>query len=232
MVIIDYKDCHNIVVEFEDGYRIDTNYDVFTKGQLQSVYERRLCHVGFKGKGDYKFYAEGVVTPQYNRWRDMINRGYNNKLKQNHPTYQDCSVCEEWYNFQNFAKWYDENFYQIENEKMCLDKDILVKGNKIYSPETCCFVPHRINCLFSKRDNARGSYPLGVMYDSKKYFSQCHDDNDKCVSLGKFNTVDEAFKAYKTFKESVIKIVAFKYKDKIPNNLYNALCNYEVTLEY
>ena len=62
----------------------------------------------------------------------------------------DCSVYEGWHNFQNFAKWYEDNYYEIEEEQMHLDKDILVKGNKVYSPDTCVFVPETINGLFVK----------------------------------------------------------------------------------
>ena len=86
----------------------------------------------------------------------MLRRCYDEKLHKKYPTYIDCKVCEEWLNFQNFAKWYYNNYYEIENEKICLDKDILHKGNKIYSPDNCVFVPNNINVLFVKSDKSRG----------------------------------------------------------------------------
>lgn len=80
----------------------------------------------------------------------MLERCYSARYQERKPTYKGCSVCDEWLNYQNFAKWYDDNYYEIKGEIMCLDKDILVKGNKIYSPENCVFVPNYINVLFAR----------------------------------------------------------------------------------
>jgi hypothetical protein len=141
-------------------------------------------------------------------------------------------VSEEWLNFQNFAKWYDKNYYEINGEKMEIDKDILVKRNKIYSPETCVFVPKRINLLFVKKDATRGDLPIGVCFfkRDKKYQVNCKDENGKDIYLSRYNNIEEAFEVYKEFKESVIKKVANEYKGKIPANLYNALINYKVEI--
>lgn len=83
-------------------------------------------------------------------------------------TYKDCSVCDEWLCYANFEKWYDDNYYEVNNEEMNLDKDILVKENKIYSPNTCIFVPQRINALFIKGKGRRGQFPMGVSYDKTR----------------------------------------------------------------
>jgi hypothetical protein len=114
---------------------------------------------------------------------------------------------------------------------MCLDKDILFKGNKIYSPETCVFVPSDINILFTKTNAKRGDFPIGVTYNKKvgKYQSRCNV-NSKLIHIDFFNTPEEAFFAYKIFKEKLIKHIANKYKDKIPNNLYEAMLRYEVEI--
>ena len=97
----------------------------------------------------------------------MLTRCYSDKYKKKKPTYEDCKVYEELLNFQNFAKWDSENYYEIEGETMCLDKDILVKHNKIYSPETCVYVPNTINVLFTKSDKIRGNTPIGVNEQKK-----------------------------------------------------------------
>ena len=134
-------------------------------------------------------------------------------------------------NFQNFAEWYEENKYEVHGEKIHLDKDILIKGNKIYSPETCLLVPQRINDLFIKRGNDRGDSPIGVCNpnEDNKYMVQCLQGN-KSRFIGYYDDELEAFYAYKTAKESYIKQVADDYKDKIPPIVYNALYNYEIEI--
>lgn len=114
---------------------------------------------------------------------------------------------------------------------MCLDKDILIKGNKIYSPETCVFVPKTINSLFAKRQRDRGLLPIGVTFHKKndKYVSVC------CNCMGKtmyqyFDDPNEAFIEYKKNKENTIKKVADFYKNKIPYILYNAIYKYVVDI--
>lgn len=151
------------------------------------------------------------------------------------PTYKDCSVCNEWLCFENFEKWFDKNYYEIPNEKMYLDKDILVKGNKIYSPLYYRIVPNTINCLFTKSNKIRGIYPIGVYYSdiSKKIKSQLSIlKNNKKIKkgLGYYNTPEDAFEAYKKAKEQYIKNTADKYKKYIPLEIYNAMYEYKVEI--
>ena len=103
----------------------------------------------------------------------MFRRCYNKEWQEKEPTYKGCKVCYEWIYFSNFKKWYKDNFYKIEDEQMELDKDILNKGNKIYSPKNCIFVPKIINCLFTKSNKIRGDLPIGVkLGKNNKYVSQ------------------------------------------------------------
>ena len=118
---------------------------------------------------------------------------------------------------------------------MALDKDVLVKGNKTYSPNTCVFVPQNINVLFTKCNKARGKYPIGVSFykDRNKYQAHCKifsNGKSKQKNLGYYNNIDDAFYAYKQFKEDYIKQVADEYKDNIPNKLYEAMYNYKVEI--
>ena len=87
----------------------------------------------------------------------MLSRCYSNKQQKRQSSYKGCTVCSEWLNFKNFSDWYESHFYQIEGQKMCVDKDILFKGNKIYSPQTCCIVPNEINVLFTKMSKEYGN---------------------------------------------------------------------------
>ena len=116
---------------------------------------------------------------------------------------------------------------------MDLDKDILIKGNKVYGPDTCIFVPQRINNLFTKSDKLRGEFPIGVYKRHNKYEAQCNCGKSKNKHLGRFDNAEDAFNAYKEFKENLIKEVANEYYNNnlIPFELYNAMYNYEVDID-
>ena len=120
-----------------------------------------MCGVGYLGNTSTS--KNKKVKHSYRIWLGMIRRCYNPRGYDGKMVYyKDCSVCDEWLCYANFEKWYDDNYYEVNNEEMNLDKDILVKGNKIYSPNTCVFVPQRINSLFLKRNKSRGKYPIGT----------------------------------------------------------------------
>jgi hypothetical protein len=233
MVIEKYNNARDMWVRFVDsGYLVNTRYEKFKSGGVKNVYDKTVLGIGFIGEGNYKVSENLVMTPQYMAWNSMISRCYSQSYQDKRPSYIGCSVANEWHNFQNFAKWYDENYYEIEGQRMNLDKDILQKGNKAYSPDTCVFVPSFINNLFIKSDHNRGEFPIGVSYSSKykKYQVSCAT-NGKSKLLGRFNTIEEAFFAYKTYKEELIKQIANEYKNQIPIELYNTLINYIVEID-
>lgn len=236
MKIIEYQNCNNMIVQFENGYKTQTKYITFQKGEIKNPYDKIVYGVGYLGEGNYKMSKNGKQTKQYDKWHGMLRRCYDIKSSVKSPTYKDCTVCEEWHNFQNFAKWYDENYYEVEYEKMHLDKDILIKGNKIYSPNTCVFVPQNINTLFIKCDASRGYSPIGVSYKKKTNnykvtVSQGVTNSGK--HIGTFINENDAFEAYKKEKEKLIKNIADKYKNKFPQfpqKLYEAMYNYKVEI--
>lgn len=241
MVIIKYNNYHNILVKFEDGYITKAEYGQFKKGQIKSIYDKSVYNIGYIGKGKYNTSNKnGKPTIQYRYWINMMTRCYNDKDKENgnNLSYNDKYVCEEWHNFQNFAEWFDKNYYEINNESMALDKDILVKNNNIYSPNTCIFVNKRINNLFIKRKSARGEYPIGVVYHKRdnEFRAECSiidkiTGKKRKEKLGSYKNPEDAFyKGYKPFKEHYIKQVANEYKDKIPDKLYDAMINYKVEI--
>lgn len=173
-------------------------------------------------------YGSSKKSLAYKRWYNIIIRCYDTKIHTKHPTYKDCYMCDEWLIFSNFKKWFDANYIKGYH----IDKDILIKGNKVYSPETCCFIPHRINTLLIKRDNDRGSEKIGVIKTkSGKYEASVSKGNGQ-VFLGTFSTEIEAFNAYKKEKEAFVKSVALKHfqEGKITESVYNALMNYQVEL--
>jgi len=229
MMIIKYNNTKDIDIYFPDtNYTVyNREYKDFMKGMANSLYDKTVCGVGYLGVGKYKSGRNSKTTSQYRCWTNMLHRCYDEKLHKKRPTYIGCTVCNEWLNFQNFGQWYDENYYEIDGEEMHLDKDILIKGNKIYSPETCVFVPVRINSLL--KTHRHNNILVGVSAHHRKYNAVCRD-NDSSIYLGSFNTPEEAFNAYKEYKEKYIKQVAYEYKNNIPQTLYDAMCRYEVEI--
>lgn len=163
----------------------------------------------------------------WRRWESMLIRCYGKDYLNTRPTYEGCRVCDEWLTFSNFKKWFDENY----KEGYHLDKDILVKGNKVYSPHTCCFVPHKINTLLLNRGRDRGSLPLGVSKQYNKFQVSVNEDGE-CRYIGLFNTIEDAFRAYKNAKEEYIKKIATDYYNRglIDKYVRDALFRYEVEI--
>lgn len=235
MEIIGYRNFHDMDVYFPEYNWIFKNCDFgnFKRGNVKCPYELSVFGVGYIGEGKYPIRENGKPTKCYKTWSHMLERCYNEKYQIKNPTYINCVVCEEWHNFQNFAEWFYKNYYEINNDVMYLDKDILTKHNKIYSPQTCVFVNNRINTLFCNRKRDRGEYPIGVHLNTNninKFSSNCSDKNNNKVFLGSYKTPEEAFQVYKEFKEKVIKEVAEEYKPYIPDILYQAMYRYEVEI--
>lgn len=235
MTIIEYMGSHNMTVEFDSGYTTKATYDIFKKGNIRSPYCKTVCNTGYLGEGKYKCRENNMPTIEYICWHSMIGRCYDKKIQERQPTYIDVTCCEEWHNFQTFAKWFYDNYYKIDGEKMHLDKDILHKGNKIYSPENCVFVPERINELFTKNNKDRGEFPIGVSWKKRQnkfesYYSRREHNKYSKKCLGHFDNIQDAFNTYKNEKEQYIKQVANQYKDKIPKNLYGSMINWEVEI--
>lgn len=234
MIITKYINAHNINVYFPEYNWTCKHccYQHFRDGKMRSPYCKTIYGIGYIGEGKYKVSEDEKATRVYKFWNHMLERCYDEKYIEKYPTYKSCYVCDEWHNFQNFAKWYEENYYEIEDERMCLDKDILIKGNKIYSPNTCIFVPNRINVLFAYSKKRNNNLPIGVKLDERRnvFYSYCYNYG-KCTFLGSFTSPIEAFKPYKEFKEKVIKQVANEYRDLIPQKLYEAMYKWEVEID-
>lgn len=152
MKIIAYRSSDNIDVEFLDSHHYikkNATYSNFKRGNVSNPYDRTVFGIGYLGERE----DEAIVKhddDRYACWQHMIERCYLEKKKDIHPSYYGISeISEEWQCYANFANWYDSHYYEV-NERLHLDKDILYKGNKIYSPHHCIFVPQRINLQFGK----------------------------------------------------------------------------------
>ena len=238
MVIKEYRKYKDIDVYFPEYDWIFEHVRCgdFKNGEVKCPYEPRYYGKGYLGEGKYKVRENGKITDEYKIWHGVLQRCYDPKFQEKHTTYKDCKVEDYLLNFQHMGEWLEENYYEIQGEKMCLDKDILCKRNKTYSRDTCIFVPERINLLFTKRDKLRGKNPIGVTPNlSGNYQVRCHDKYGKSVYLGTYTTEEEAFKVYKEYKEKVIKEVIDSYEGKIPEPFYSrlktAMYNYEAEID-
>lgn len=234
IVIKEYRNYDDIDVYFPkyNFTKEHAQYDKFKRGAIACPYEKRVYNTGYLGEGRYNASINGEHAKCYMIWKNMLRRCYDSKSIEKRPTYKDCEVSPEWHDFQTFSAWLDENYYEIEGERMALDKDILCKGNKIYSPKNCIFVPTKINTLFIKSNSSRGDSPIGVYYNkSNKKYIACCNINGKQKHLGCYETPEQAFQAYKNFKENYIKEVAEEYKSRIPSKLYEAMLKYEVEID-
>ena len=232
------------VIKYENNSNVYFIFDgdtIVRKAEWREIVEGKVTNpifptvfgVGFIGEGIYKATIGNKHTKCYRDWKAILQRGCDEEYKRLHPTYKDVIVNPEVYNFQDFAEWWYNNYYKVEGEQMCIDKDILIKDNKEYGFNTMIFVPQRINKLFTKSDALRGDFPIGVSYHRNKYRATCsilNGNNKKQKFLGYYNSPEEAFEAYKTFKESYIKQIADEYKGRIPDRLYEAMYKWEVDI--
>ena len=231
---IDYKGSRDVLVMFYDPIFIKTcNLSNLVAGRVQNPMFPSFYGRGFIGSGRYDYIRDKEA---YYLWTRLLARAYNINYHDKFPTYKDVEVCKEWYNFQNFAEWcYSQKFFNTKDDKgksYQLDKDILAKGNRVYSPETCCFVPSEVNnLLLSSRAN-RGNLPVGVtLFKRDNNYTARMSVSGRCKQLGYFNKVEDAFNCYKQAKECHIKSLAEKWKGKIDDKAYEALINWEIGVD-
>jgi len=221
--IIAYEKWDNVTVRFvKTGTIKKTNTSSITKGCIKD-HEAPTVH-GVGVTGGLPSVCDGERLPYYFCWKEMLRRVYKC------DAYKDVSVCEEWLDLRNFKVWFDEHY----KDGYDLDKDILEKGNKIYSPDKCCFVPHSLNMCFVKCDSMRGESPIGVSYNIKDgVYDVSYSYVNEKRSRMRFASEAAAFRHYKESKEVHIKCLAEKHfqADEISRDVYDALLKYEVSIE-
>lgn len=191
----------------------------------KAIHEKRTTfNMGYHGCSESITNKRSDNYVIYLKWANMMQRCYSKKVHKLKPYYKGCKVCEEWHNFANFRKWYVENV--MIGKKLDLDKDILLQGSKIYSPETCCLVPHFTNIVFVEHgtktcivfNNVTGKYDVGMSILRKR------------EDIGTFDTEDEANNAFIEYKTDYIRKLAQKSKGKVPEKVYEAMMRWEVEI--
>lgn len=213
---------------------LETNYtavrtnSTVKDGLVGDPYCPRIAGVGWIGKGKYKSRTsppENKKTPQYRCWENMLYRVYDTKHRlANRYIGRGVEVCDEWLDFQVFAEWFDENY----REGQVLDKDCLVSGSLIYSPETCAFIPQELNKFFAAMNKRRGEYPVGVMKHGNTFLASVNFRGAEVMKCS-FPTPEEAFAFYKEHKERFLKEMIQEYYDDglINKDVYVSLMQWE-----
>lgn len=166
--------------------------------------------------------VDGKLIKSYSIWKSMLERCYTRKASKTY--YNIVTVCDEWHRFSNFKKWFDVNHFAGWH----MDKDILVIGNKVYSPDTCIFVPSWLNYFVIEMTTNKGQYPCGVgklsgSSGQTPYISQCNNPiTKKRDYLGVFDTPELAHEAWLSKKRE--HVVALKCDmDAIDGRIYDVL---------
>lgn len=206
MKVIEYNKADDIIVEFQDKRRtkIKGRYKDFFKGSLKNPYYPTIYNVGMIGT-KYPAKVNGKICKEYYTWKNMLYRCYSEEYKEKYQTHYNASCCEEWLCFENFYEWAHEqsnvkNF--LKGNNWVLNRNIIVKDNEIYSPNTCCLIPQNVNRLFMEQD-------LNI------------EDLSEAV-----------LQKYKEYREKQIKRIAEEEfaNGNISEQCYEAMINYEITL--
>ena len=230
--IIKYNDSYNVEIQFlKTGYKATVELGHIKSGLIKDPYSPSVHGVGIFGT-KYPSKINGVLTKEYKLWTHMLQRCYSASLKKKSPTYEGCEVSDNFKSYEYFYEWcHSQVGFGIEGFE--LDKDLLIKGNKVYSENTCAFIPSEINLVLTKCTASRGEYLIGTHWSSsnKAFVARVRKNKGEQERLGSFNTEIEAFNAYKTAKENYLKELANKWKDRIDPRAYKALMNYTVEID-
>ena len=229
--ILKYNDSKNVEIQFlKTGYETSVGLGNIKNGRVKDLYAPSVYGVGISG-AKYPISKGGVLTKEYMLWCNMLKRCYSDTYQKKYPTYKGCKMSDKFKSYEYFYEWC-HNQIGFDNEGWHLDKDLLVKGNKVYSEDSCIFIPKEINLLLTKSTASRGEHLIGVYWSkTNKAFRACVNKNKGASEhLGYYNTELEAFNAYKQAKESFVKEQANKWKDKIDPRAYEALMNYTVEI--
>ena len=233
--ILKYNNTANVEIQFlKTGFETVAQLGHIRNGNVKDPYSPSVFGVGVTGT-KYPVKINGVITKEYDLWHSMLRRCYSDTSKKKNPTYEGCEVSDNFKYYEYFYEWCHKQIgFGVggNGNSFQLDKDLLIKGNRVYSESTCVFIPAEINSLLVKCTASRGEHLIGVCWSktNKAFVAQVNKGKGKRDYLGYFKTEIEAFNTYKTAKESFIKEQANEWKGKIDGRAYEALMKYTVNI--
>ena len=224
--VVEYIDQKNVVIEFlYTGTRLVARIGNILNGLVKDRMYPSVYGVGITGEKIPV--VDGKRCKQRELWVRMLDRCYSKG--KNKPTYEGCSVSENFKYYPFFKEWCEKQI-GFDVKGFALDKDILVKGNKVYSEDACVFVPQEINNILTYKKSTNKGLSASVALQKSGRYSVSFRKDRITQNLGRFDTPEEAFQAYKQVKESYIKEVAEKWKGDIDPRVYEALMNWTVEI--
>jgi hypothetical protein len=185
--VLNYVNAKEVYFQFDSGYVGCFRMSDIRKGIFKDKLSPSIYSVGFIGDGEYKPTENGKITKVYAAWQSMLKRCYDPKTQIRQPTYKGCSVAKEWHNFQNFSLWYENN-YPTDGRDYHLDKDALIKGNKVYSSHTCCFLSAQQNSEVTLAKHYTFISPEGKIIEVFNLNKFCRENNLRCSDMHNVST--------------------------------------------
>lgn len=227
--IVKIDTSQRITVRFmNSGYTTVVNRQRVLRGSIRDRSLPVLFGVGVLGD-KYPTSVGGKLLREYKIWAKMLERCYDKNYQKSYPTYRGCEVSENFKSYEYFYEWCNRQVGFENAPKWHLDKDLLQRGNKLYSENLCVFLPSEINVALTKSDAVRGDLPVGITAKKDKFRAECQSGGMNARYIGTFDTIEEAFIAYKEAKEIYLKTLAEEYKNNIDVRAYNALLRYKVS---
>ena len=234
--VLKYNGSKDVEIQFiNTGFEMVVQLGDIKSGKVKDRYLPSVYGVGALGT-KYPITINGVKTKEYKLWQSMLQRCYSDSAyNKQRPTYIDCEVSDNFKSYEYFYEWCHKQIgFGVDGNgnPFQLDKDLLIKGNKVYSEDSCVFLPQEINTLLVKNTASRGEHLIGVSWSktNKAFRAMINKNKGKPEHLGYFKTELEAFNAYKEAKESFVKEQAEKWKGKIDGRAYEALMKYTVEI--
>lgn len=232
IVVIKSNGAHDVTVQFNDyrkSIRYNVSYQEFLKGSVKNLFHPEIYGVGYFGEGVYTARVDEKMSKCYTSWINMLGRCYNllNLKKQN--SYKDVTVCQEWHNFQNFAEWFYKNYNPEIMSNWHLDKDLICKECKMYSPKTCCLLPPEVNAIFQNKVISKSTGVRGVHKEGNKYTTTISKFG-KQTYLGLYETIEEAHNAYNNAKKEYLDELSERWKGTLPDKVCNAIRDFDIRL--
>lgn len=229
--IIEYNNAYNVKIRFVNtGNEYTVRTSQIKNGEVRDPYIPTVYGVGITGN-KYPAKRNGKDLKEYKLWHGILERCYCPKSLEVRPTYKGCTVSDNFKNYEFFYEWCQEQV-GFGNDGWQLDKDLLVKGNKVYGEDTCVFLPRELNSALTHRKNVDNNLPVGVLpvNKSKSYQAAIRIDG-KTYHLGVYSTPQRAFQAYKERKEMSLMKLALKWGEHLDPRAEKALYNYRVEID-
>ena len=226
--VIEFHSATNVIIRHNDehGHVAKVSSCQVRNGNIRNPFYPTLYGVAYMGVGKHKAKIKGKHVQHYSIWTGAVCRCYCPVRLAKRPSYIGCTLSKEFLCYQNFAEWYTTHeSYGLGYE---LDKDLLVKGNKVYSAETCTLIPREINLAIRTDRKKDSDLPVGVLKNKIGGYTAGVRIKSKDCHLGTFNTMEEASAAYVVAKEAYVKELALEYKDQIEPRAFKALMNWTV----